>query len=254
MPIFFIEISFVLIPQIVATLPIAMSVHSVFSNYSISPARGIHFGPVLSSTSKTRIIEISNNGSFDLTYSTAKVVDAMEEALTARGRITARDKGKTPRSAGKRKEEKTKTVEKKTDKQSRERLEIGPFLITPAIGTIPAGSKATINVDFRAFMVQEEGGIASTRVCFDLSDRRPGAEDNDVLDLIGEACVPGIETEDWRSVFEEQVVARRVDLVVPSRAVFATDERTFSFGAVLTTNRTTQRFRYGVGGIIASAI
>ncbi len=45
--------------------PIRVSVHAVYSKYTITPARGINFGPLTySSVSKPRTFEIANTGAF----------------------------------------------------------------------------------------------------------------------------------------------------------------------------------------------
>lgn len=51
--------------NLIAKIPVNISVRSVFSKYSISPERGINFGPFLHGTKKSRSFSIKNDGEFE---------------------------------------------------------------------------------------------------------------------------------------------------------------------------------------------
>jgi hypothetical protein len=72
--------------------------------------------------------------------------------------------------------------------------------VFPTTGVVQASTKQSITVEFYA----ESSGLFEELVGIDVSDRSP--TDSDVLEyrLVGESCVPGINTTDFSSIFEEQ--------------------------------------------------
>ena len=49
-------------------VPINVQLNAVFSKYSISPLNSINFGPLQFNETKTRILEIKNDGLFEFNY------------------------------------------------------------------------------------------------------------------------------------------------------------------------------------------
>ena len=49
-------------------VPINVAVNAVFSKFSISPLNSINFGPLQFNETKTRILEIKNDGLFEFNY------------------------------------------------------------------------------------------------------------------------------------------------------------------------------------------
>jgi hydrocephalus-inducing protein len=48
-------------------LPIKVSGRAVFSKYAVTPARGLHFGPITAATSaKPKMLEVANLGEFEV--------------------------------------------------------------------------------------------------------------------------------------------------------------------------------------------
>ncbi|KAG5176524.1 hypothetical protein JKP88DRAFT_136887, partial [Tribonema minus] len=126
---------------------------------------------------------------------------------------------------------------------------IGQFTIGPYAGTIQPGQSVTF----------QPAGSKGYREVIEL--RAAGAQplqqqqQQSTYELVGESCVPGIETSDWHSIFEEQVVVPSLDdaaaaaqhrrhrgraaaaaaaAAVPPSALFAEDQRLLSFGSVAT--------------------
>ena len=54
-----------------------------------------------------------------------------------------------------------------------------------------------------------------------------------MYELAGESVVPGIDTNNVESIFEEHSLVTHLDPLAPQRNVFATAERKFDFGSVL---------------------
>ena len=59
--------------EIIAGIPVKISVKSVYSKYSIFPVRDINFGAILVNTRKTKTITIENKGEFAFKYSITKL-------------------------------------------------------------------------------------------------------------------------------------------------------------------------------------
>lgn len=100
-------------------VPIKLSGHAVFSHYAITPARGLHFGPVTYNTlSSPRFFEVMNTGEFPFTLkvfampskqelaaataASAEKAAAEETAAAAakKGVRAAADKGELPMMGG----------------------------------------------------------------------------------------------------------------------------------------------------------
>jgi hydrocephalus-inducing protein len=92
-------------------VPIKLSGHAVFSHYAITPARGLHFGPVTYNTlSKPRSFEVMNTGEFPFTLKVfpmptkqelaAAAAAAAEKAAAEEAAATAAKKGKAADKGG----------------------------------------------------------------------------------------------------------------------------------------------------------
>lgn len=65
-------------------VPIKLSGHAVFSHYAITPARGLHFGPVTYNTlSQPRVLEVMNTGEFPFTLKVFSMPSKQELAAAA---------------------------------------------------------------------------------------------------------------------------------------------------------------------------
>lgn len=49
-------------------IPINVQFNSVYSKYSIHPLKNINFGPIQFNETKTRILEIKNDGQFEFNF------------------------------------------------------------------------------------------------------------------------------------------------------------------------------------------
>ena len=50
------------------TMPVTVSCHAVFSQFTIVPNHGLNFGPMVYNSEKSRTFEISNTGEFEFRY------------------------------------------------------------------------------------------------------------------------------------------------------------------------------------------
>jgi hydrocephalus-inducing protein len=129
--------------------------------------------------------------------------------------------------------------------------EFGRFFVEPTHGTIPPG--ASIQVSVRFFACGSTTHKASTRIHVANFDRLSGKPEQLLYELIGESCVPGINSADFASIFEEQVVVPHLyqlghlpyvgstagtstessTLFSRTRCGYGIEDNTFSFGSVV---------------------
>lgn len=195
------------------------SAHAVFSKFRLQPNRGINFGPNrFNDQVKSRRVEIRNDGDFPFKFRvTANVTEGLEE-LTI-------DTPLRPST-----------------------LAVGQFAVVPDCGTVDPGATAALDVTFQP----KESAVYFETVRIDISGRRVDDADAGktlLYELIGESCYPGINSTDFDSIFEEQIVVRSTDFdstlaggaaakshrgtPTPPGVVFAEKEKIFSFGAII---------------------
>jgi len=220
--------------EIFNKLMINVSVNAVFSKYSIVPIKTINFGPIQFDEVRARQFEIKNEGIFEFNYT---IFDYNDDAR--RNEILKLDQPDKPEETSKdaKKKPESKAAPKKDGKKgdSGNELKIGPWTIDAATGSIPPESSQTIKVSFKGVgqkLCEQKLGIHITRR--DPNDQPMGV----VYEVVAESCIPGINTESFASIFEEQIVipslagSQNVQEQVNSN-VFAIEEKTFYFGTVV---------------------
>ncbi|KAK9824158.1 hypothetical protein WJX72_008157 [[Myrmecia] bisecta] len=179
-----------------------MKVHlrAVYTKYSITPARGMNFGPLVYNTSSNpRSFDVSNLGEFPITVK----LFHMGAGQTAQ---TAPAPGKE------------------------NNLVLGPFSVSPATAVIQPGGKQAVTVVFKA----EGAKTHVEQLGLDVTDRDPADNPGGIsYEVAGESCIPGIDTEDIESIFEEHTILTRLDPFNPVNNAFARSERVFTYGAVV---------------------
>ena len=63
--------------EVIASIPVKVSVRAVHSKYTIYPVSDINFGAALVNTKKTRTFTIENKGEFDFRYTIMKMASSM---------------------------------------------------------------------------------------------------------------------------------------------------------------------------------
>ncbi|KAJ3260794.1 hypothetical protein HK103_007357 [Boothiomyces macroporosus] len=213
--------------EVTASIPVRVTGRAVFSKFLVTPVRDLNFGALVHGTKSTKQFIIENVGEFDFKYSIfktiARVVDPSDgKRLSAKP--NGRSKGVSPPPAAKPVTNK-KEVVKQTDT-----INFGAFTVFPTGGVVPAGTKQPITVDFHS----EVAGSFEETIGIDVSDRSP-LDYNDGMEyqLIGESCIPGINTTDFASIFEEQSVCKRLELFKSQNCVYGEEDRAFYYGAYL---------------------
>lgn len=220
-----------------------MNANAVFSNFTITPLRNINFGPMQYEEQKQMTFEIKNEGLFEFKYNifdskdeeakkeileerAKEIEERRNEALGIEGEGDPKGKGKAdPKAKG------GKDAKGGDDTL----LEISQYKLKPSAGSIEPDSSEVITVDF----VAEGAKFYETSLGIDISGTDPsGLGGGLMFDLSAESCIPGINTEDMDSIFEEQTVIPSLDPSVNTQTVitsslYAIQEKVFQFGTLI---------------------
>ncbi|KNC96691.1 uncharacterized protein SPPG_07904 [Spizellomyces punctatus DAOM BR117] len=224
--------------EVTATIPVKLSARAVFSKFSILPVRDLNFGALVHGTKATRQFIIENLGEFDFRYSIYKLVAALtDNKLGGKTRTNSRASKTGGRATS---PPSSKIMSRKDVIKQGDTLNFGAFAIFPTSGVVSAGQKQPITVEFHS----ETPGSFEEIAAIDISDRSP-SEYPDVLEyrLIGESCIPGINTSDYASIFEEHTLCKRLELFSSQTSYYAEDDRIFYFGPYLVGQQAQVRFK-----------
>ncbi|KAJ3022533.1 hypothetical protein HKX48_005950 [Thoreauomyces humboldtii] len=225
--------------EVTAVLPVRLSARAVFSKFSIMPVRDLNFGALVHGTKATRQFIIENLGEFDFRYSIYKLVAAVMEAKVV-GKTRANSRAS--RAGGRNSPPPVSKVINKREVPTKQgdTLNFGAFTVSPTSGFVAAGQKQPIMVEFHS----DTPGSFEEIAAVDITDRSL-SEYPDVLEyrLIGESCIPGINTSDFTSIFEEHAVCKRLELFSTRTNYYAEDDRVFTFGPGLAGQQVMARFK-----------
>ncbi|KAJ3287536.1 hypothetical protein HK104_008544 [Borealophlyctis nickersoniae] len=224
--------------EVTATIPVKLSARAVFSKFSILPVRDLNFGALVHGTKATRQFVVDNLGEFDFRYSIYKMLPGTQDNKLGNKLRTASRASKTGgRSTS---PPSTRILDRKAMVKQADALNFGAFTVFPTSGIVPAGTKQQITVEFHS----DTPGSFEETAAIDVTDRSP-IDYADVLEyrLIGESCIPGINTTDFASIFEEHAVCKRLDMFNTQGNVYAEDDRVFYFGAYLAGQQAQVRFK-----------
>uniref|UniRef100_K3W9Q9 MSP domain-containing protein n=1 Tax=Globisporangium ultimum (strain ATCC 200006 / CBS 805.95 / DAOM BR144) TaxID=431595 RepID=K3W9Q9_GLOUD len=224
------------------------TVRSVFSVFRVQPNRGINFGPhKYSDLAKSKRMEIRNDGEFPFKFRIRPPTDSTTASSAPDDDLLSLDTPLNPTA-----------------------LSIGQFSVSPDCGIVDPGVTVGIDVTFQPIDCKAYREF----VHIEISGRNmldPAGADSLQYELVGESCFPGITTNDFESIFEEQIVVRSLGLDhatvsaqqqrQPSSSssnalgfsmlgiqsvVFAEKEQIFSFGALIAaanSKGTVERFK-----------
>jgi len=113
--------------------------------------------------------------------------------------------------------------------------EFGQWDISPSSGEIEQQSSVKVEVTF----VAKDAKVYAQKLAIDVSHRNPREAILDSqYEVLAESCVPGINTENYDSIFEEQIVVPSLNsgndmLEMVNSNVFSVEEKTFYFGTLI---------------------
>ncbi|GAB1599203.1 hypothetical protein Ahia01_000197500, partial [Argonauta hians] len=202
---------------LVATLPIRMSVHAVYSKYVISPDCDIDFGEMLANIKRTRSITIENKGDFDFKFSVFRNYPEKELNSTKPRRL----------------------------EPAQARCTAGIFTIAPASGFVAPGAQTTMFID----CIGENLGVFAEELSIDLTEQDPKKAPNGIIYILkAEICAPAIVTDDIYQIFEEQRICKSLSNwthynKIDSGGVYGEMEKKFMFCNVIVGNKAKARFK-----------
>ncbi|CAG9464033.1 unnamed protein product [Pedinophyceae sp. YPF-701] len=187
-----------------ARVPVPVRIRALFTKYTVTPARGLSFGPIVyNTTSQPRIVTLANTGEFPFNYAVFELAKGLPELPVDKAGNVAASKGA---------------------------LTVGHFDIEPFMGSLPPGDSVQIKVVFKA--VGQE--VCSEKLGIHVSDRDFADSPGGVpYEITGESCIPGINASDLHSIFEEHRIVQEIDPTQHLNNVFGTRDRIFDFGPVI---------------------
>ncbi|VDL94742.1 unnamed protein product [Schistocephalus solidus] len=221
-------------PELIASIPIPITVKVNFSKFSIIPSKEMSFGAMLLHSRKSRQFAIENYGGFDFKFTIMPMAKAQElraaRGVTKEGRRMSRHK----------------VIDIPSTKGGGSRLQLGPFSVNPASGVVPAGSCQPVTVDCAVDTL----GFFQEELCLDISDR-DASEGPLGLSyvLLAEACVPYINVDDIADIFEEHRICKNYEMLQAIKdtenleGTFIVEENRFLFADTLVGTRCQARFR-----------
>lgn len=190
-----------------------------FCQFNINPVKSLNFGPIIFGENKTKYFQINNTGLFDFHY----YICNWEDRLIAKSEFINL---MNPVESSKQNNSKNK-IEKNYDYES-EYLKI-----SPKFGKIKINNFCQIKVDF----CSQNKFLMEKQLCILISNRNlKEYKDGIEYFILGESCVPGIETNNFNSIFEEQMVVPSLNSTgmniqdILNKNVFSIEEKTFYFG------------------------
>eukprot|EP00931_Biecheleriopsis_adriatica_P045665 TRINITY_DN2614_c0_g1_i1.p1 TRINITY_DN2614_c0_g1~~TRINITY_DN2614_c0_g1_i1.p1 ORF type:complete len:5069 (-),score=1280.39 TRINITY_DN2614_c0_g1_i1:105-14627(-) len=204
-----------------------VAITSVYNTFQVTPPRGLNFGPVEKGETQTRSFTVRNNGIFAFDWC------LFDWAYPP----TFGEDGRPPASGPS--------------------VQCGPFLVKPTSGKLEPDEDVQVEVTFEAqgdedydskIAIWVDGvqgdafaNAGQTQASFRGDDAAATTQTlagTSAYLLTGQSCVPGINTIDLQTVFEEQFFARTLEdaIAIAGRTdvrVFSEADQIFHFGPVL---------------------
>lgn len=192
-----------------ASLPLTLSARATFSHYSVTPARGLHFGSVTyGAAAAPRAFEVANLGEFPFTVRLFPLGDAPKPPPPPEAPPPAAGKGGKGGAGGAKHATLAKADTLKggaadgaaagappPEAAAPNALALGQFTFAPAEAVVQPGCALEVAVAFRA----EGAALHSAAAGIAVSERdfadHPGGLPYEVA---GESCVPGAATRGAR--------------------------------------------------------
>nr|XP_056718300.1 hydrocephalus-inducing protein homolog [Euleptes europaea] len=236
--------------EIIASIPVRLTVHSLFTKYNISPPPLINFGPVVHGSRKSCSFIIENKGCLEFKFAIFKQVRDNTIPLrkgTSHIRNSRSREGDIRQNAllGRQSRRSESIMQKDVSLVAQARFSLGMFCLYPGFGSISPGGQQVINVD----CIADPIGKCEEYLTIEISDRDPEDNPNGITyTLIAESCMPSFVTDDVRSIFEEHQICNsrclsQVLKDIGCDGVFVTDENKFIFNNVLVGHQATAHFK-----------
>jgi len=180
-------------------LPVKLSGRATFSRYSVTPARGLHFGAVTyNTTSAPRVVEIANLGEFPFTMKLYPLGDPPKppppDPTTTKpkpgAKAAAGGAAAAAASAAAAKKAAAAKAAEAAAAAAANALCLGQFVFDPAEAVIEPGGRQEVTIVFKA----EGAASHSATAGIGISERDFGDHPDGLpYEVAGESCIPG----DW---------------------------------------------------------
>jgi len=194
--------------------PMRVTLTAVYNTFQVTPPRGLNFGPVEKGETQTRTFTIRNNGIFAFNWCLFDWADP-----------PSFEEGQAP--------------------PAKSQVAVGPFTVKPTSGKLDPDEDVQVQVTFQA--TADEDYDSKLAIWVDGVQGEPALEGAGPAGcssylLTGQSCVPGINTMDLQTVFEEQFFTRTLEdaIAIAGRLdvrVFSEADQIFHFGPVLVKER-----------------
>ncbi|XP_069510876.1 hydrocephalus-inducing protein homolog [Ambystoma mexicanum] len=238
--------------ETIASIPIKVSVRSVFTKYNIFPARDINFGAMVIGSRKSRNFTLENHGEIEMKYTiTVKLLGDIQLQPLKKGpshntkRSRSREGSGSTKSLPFGKAKRTESSQREVAASGQARFTLGIFTIFPGFGAIPPGANQSITVE----CFPDQTGKSEETLAIEISDRDPDDHPNGIpYKLLAESCAPAFVTEDIASIFEEHRICKTMNLFqctqpLECAGVYVEEENRFIFNNVLVGRQATARFK-----------
>uniref|UniRef100_A0A8C4S4T7 HYDIN axonemal central pair apparatus protein n=1 Tax=Erpetoichthys calabaricus TaxID=27687 RepID=A0A8C4S4T7_ERPCA len=229
--------------ETIFSIPVKLSIQSVFSKYICVPANELNFGAIMYGSRRTRTFSIENKGELEIRFMLSMMSgEPTLQPLRRSKRGRSHEGSVSGRSGSLSKARRSDSVLQKEMGSALARITVGEFTISPGFGIIPIGAQQVITVD----CVVEQVGKRQETLSIDISDRDP--EDHPAgipYHLVVEGCVP---VNDIPSIFEEHRICKNVNLyqclqTIAFGGIFVEDENRFIFVNTLVGQQAKAQFK-----------
>jgi len=253
--------------ETIARIPVAVSAHSVYSRYSITPVRGLNFGPHeypwTASAGRLKVAPrefiLKNTGTHVFRYNILKQPKMIKSGADASGAdISGMLGGLKVQAAAGFAGKRTSVMGgsgtpaptegggggggggARNKQASDAKFQIGCFTVSRGGGELQPGATEKISVEVTD---AQDVGRYEEQLYVDVEQR----DESDVpqglaYKLMIEACKPAIVTDDFYAIFCEHAITHRLE-TPPQEPTFVSDTQQFTFGHVPLGAKRTARVR-----------
>ncbi|XP_067905917.1 hydrocephalus-inducing protein homolog [Heterodontus francisci] len=234
--------------EIIASIPVKISVRAIFTTYQILPAREINFGTVLFGNRKSRTFTLENNCEFDFKYAIFKM-SIVAPHQSKKGAVSSKLKLMKV-------QDKSSGTQKPKEQAPQARLTVGMFTVVPGYGVVLPGAQQTLTVECSADQIGKYEELLS----IDITDRDPNDSPTGIpYWLVIECCAPSIVVDDIASIFEEHRICQNINLhqclqTLGSSRVYVEDEKRFLFHNIYVGQQAEARFKIINAGKVSADV
>ncbi|XP_078257666.1 hydrocephalus-inducing protein homolog [Rhinoraja longicauda] len=237
--------------EVIASIPVKISVRAIFSTYQLLPARELNFGIVLVGGRRNRTFTLENTGEFEFKYFIFKMpimAHQGKKSISGSKHGKSQDRSSSIRTDG---------APKQKEQTPQARLTIGIFTVFPGYGMVPPRGQQVITVESSGDQMGKHEEVLN----IDVIDRDPSDNPNGIpYWMVIECCAPNIVVDDIPAIFEEHFICQNINLhqclqTMETSGIYIEDEKKFLFHNVYVGDQAEARFKIiNVGKVNADVV